>query len=62
MGPTKARQAGEEIEITPEMIEAGVDELYCFDMQRQDDDEMREAIASVFNVMLSLFQRDKTAR
>lgn len=43
-----------EIEITPEMIEAGMEELFRHDIQEPCEDEMREAVAAVFRVMANL--------
>jgi hypothetical protein len=44
----------EEIEITPEMIEAGFGELCCHDITEPRDDEMREAVRCVFLAMFAL--------
>jgi hypothetical protein len=44
-----------EIEIiTPEMIEAGLAELYCHDISLPVEEEMKLAVKRVFLVMLSL--------
>ena len=42
----------DEIEITPEMIEAGVEKLFEFDIQQPFRAEMRDAVAAVFREML----------
>lgn len=41
-----------EVEITPEMIEAGLRALYTFRITEPDEDEMRSAVAEVFKMML----------
>jgi hypothetical protein len=41
----------EECEITPEMIEAGLDELYSHDITEPRRAEMREAVRAVFAAM-----------
>jgi hypothetical protein len=40
-----------QIEITPEMIEAGLNRLYEFHITEPDSDEMRDAVAAVFRAM-----------
>lgn len=42
----------EEIEVTPEMIEAGVDELYRHDILEPKRVEMKVAVSEVFRAML----------
>lgn len=41
----------EEIEATPEMIEAGLDELWNHNIMEPRHDEMRIAVASIYRVM-----------
>lgn len=45
------RLASDEIEITPEMIEAGLAELWNHDITEPREDEMREAVRSVYSAM-----------
>ena len=40
-------------ELTPEMIDAGVEELYSHDITEPRLDEMREAVAAVYRVMVA---------
>ena len=40
------------MEITPEMIEAGLNSLYEFHISEPDRDELREAVAAVFRAMI----------
>jgi hypothetical protein len=47
-----AGQAGAEIEVTPEMMDAGLSALYRFHITEPDDEEMREAVCAVFNAMI----------
>ena len=47
-----AESSAPEIEITPEMIEAGLGALFRFHISEPDDDEMREAVAAVFRSMI----------
>ena len=49
--PAGGVPATDEIEITSEMIEAGVDELYCFDITEPRLNEMRIAVAAIFRRM-----------
>ena len=44
----------EEIEVTPEMIEAGLEALYCFPITEPDDASMKKAVVAVFSAMLSV--------
>lgn len=46
-----AKTESAEIEITPEMIAAGVDALYQFDINEPTQAEMEHAVRSVFVVM-----------
>jgi hypothetical protein len=49
-----SRSAGapaNEIEITPEMIEAGLNALYGFPITEPFESEMREAVVSVYKAM-----------
>ena len=41
-----------EIEVTSEMIEAGLEEIYRFTISEPTDDEMREAVRAVYVVMV----------
>jgi hypothetical protein len=43
--------ATNEIEITPEMIEAGLNALYGFPITEPFESEMREAVATVYRAM-----------
>ena len=43
-----------EIEITPEMIEAGLEALYSFPITEPFESEMREAVAAVYRAMCSI--------
>lgn len=47
-------RASDDIQVTPEMIEAGMEELFCHDIQEPYEDEMRKAVAAVFRVMANL--------
>jgi hypothetical protein len=47
----------DEIEITPEMIEAGVEELYSHPILQPDDQSMALAVSAVFRTMLALSPR-----
>jgi hypothetical protein len=52
-----SRSAGapeQEIEVTPEMIEAGLATLYEFDITEPFESEMREAVAAVYRAMCSI--------
>lgn len=44
----------DEIEITPEMIEAGLEALYGFPITEPTEAEMRVAVAEVFRTMARL--------
>jgi hypothetical protein len=44
MGSPEKRQVGKEIEITPEMIEAGITELFFYERGSDDSDECVAAI------------------
>lgn len=46
-----------EIEVTPAMIEAGVDTLYRFDITEPVRPDMDEAVKAVFLAMLSMHQK-----
>jgi hypothetical protein len=46
--------AEKEIEITPEMIEAGMSALYDFPITEPFESEMREAVAAVYGAMSSI--------
>lgn len=52
-----ARKTGapemDEVEITPEMIEAGLEELYKHPVMEPDDGTMREAVKCVFKRMMA---------
>ena len=41
-----------EIEVTPEIIEAGVEKLYEFDLHEPFRDELRKGVVAVFLEML----------
>jgi hypothetical protein len=43
-----------EIEITPEMIEAGLGALYGFPITEPFESDMREAVAAVYRAMCSI--------
>jgi len=43
-----------EIEVTDEMIVAGVDELYCHPIMEPTDDRLAEAVKAVFCRMLEV--------
>ena len=47
--PTKNRQAGADVEITPAMIEAGVNELCSYDWERDDP---REVVSRILGFVL----------
>ena len=51
---TAPGEAEIEIEVTPEMAEAGRKELYGFCITEPEAAEMREAVSAVFRVMLSV--------
>lgn len=51
----------DEIEVTPEMIEAGVERLYCFPITEPDEDSMRAAVAEVYRVMVATYVKDECA-
>jgi hypothetical protein len=42
---------GNEIEVTPEMVEAGLEELYKFPIIDPWEDQLREAVTRVFLAM-----------
>lgn len=48
-----AKEAKErrEIEITPEMIRAGVDVLWDFDLMHPTEDELQKAVGAVYRAM-----------
>lgn len=50
--PTRASVKIEDLEITPTMIEAGLECLYGFDITEPRRSEMREAVKAVFIAML----------
>lgn len=50
-----------EIEVTPEMIEAGLEKLYEFDITCPVDAEMRLAVAAVFVEMLQCHGKRRVA-
>ena len=50
------------IEVTPEMIEAGVDELYRYGPSEPFEEKMKKAVAAVYRVMASVPLRASTAR
>jgi hypothetical protein len=56
------RAANEEIEITPEMIDAGFAKLYEFDISHPMEAEMREAVRSVFLSMLLARQKSHSSK
>jgi hypothetical protein len=45
-------EPNDELEITPEMIEAGRERLYEFEITDPSRDEMNEAVKAVFRAML----------
>ena len=47
----------DDVEITPEMIEAGLEELYRHGPAEPFDETMREAVAAVYRVMASVSPR-----
>ena len=59
--PSSENCSDTEIEITPEMIEAGVEELYCHDITEPRKDEMCEAVANVYRVMAAVFAKESSA-
>ena len=50
-----------EIEITPEMIETGVSELYCHPIMEPTDDVLAEAVKAVFCRMLEVQRQNVRA-
>lgn len=52
--PGRDRPGLPEIEVTLEMIEAGVEELYRHPIMEPDDETMAEAVRSVFYRMLEV--------
>ena len=50
-----------EIEVTPEMIEVGVEELYCHDIMEPTDEAMKKAVSAVYRVMASVPLRASTS-
>lgn len=51
MTDTDERQAGDEIEVTEEMIEAGLETLYGFRITEPSRDEMGDAVREVYVAM-----------
>jgi hypothetical protein len=54
---TDERQAGDEIEVTEEMIRAGVEELRLWEQGRSSPDVTREVVENVFRSMLRFLPR-----
>lgn len=51
--PSEIRQAGDEIEVTPEMIEAGLEWLYAYSADATDGrDTVREIIRAALAILL----------
>ena len=50
-----------EVEVTPEMIEAGVDELYGYPIMEPNDDVLVEAVKVVFCRMLEVHRQNGRA-
>ena len=50
-----------EIEVTPEMIEAGVDELYGHPIMEPNDDVLAETVKAVFCRMLEVHRQNVRA-
>jgi hypothetical protein len=48
-----------EIEVTPEMIEAGLDELWSHDLCEAGREEFRTAALAVFRAMMSAHERER---
>lgn len=48
---TRSEPVEEEIEVTPEMVEAGLSRLFRFHISEPDEDELRVAVAEVFKAM-----------
>lgn len=53
----EGRESDSEIEVSPEMIDAGVSELLTYSIADLDRDELRDAIRGVFRVFLSYQER-----
>ena len=45
------------IEVTPEMIKAGVDELYCYPIMEPDNEVLAGAVRAVFCRMLEVHRQ-----
>ena len=52
----RERQSPTEIEITPEMIDAGLEHLYRYHHDRGVNDE--DTVKFIFQAMLSCYRRD----
>jgi hypothetical protein len=53
----------DEIEVTPEMIEAGIDKLYDLpELLGPSPEQLREAVRAVFNEMLRVYGLQQRAR
>jgi hypothetical protein len=52
--PDTAGAPEQEIEITPEMIDAGLSVLYRFPITEPVESEMREAVAAVYRAMSNI--------
>ena len=52
LDPVEAGAPEKEIEITPEMIEAGATELYRHDLDLWEKEKVRRAVADIFLSML----------
>lgn len=62
MADRPAREKEDEIEITPEMIEAGLDELYNHDITEPRKDDMRLAVRSVYSAMYEVLAEYRRAK
>jgi len=60
--PKGAAGPEHEIEVTPAMIEAGVNELFGFSITEPSELEMREAVKAVYTIMESRRLLDRANR
>jgi hypothetical protein len=48
-----------EIEVTPEMVEAGLNELWSHDLCEARKEEFRVAVVAAFSAMMSAHERER---
>lgn len=57
--PNSEREPDEFIDVTPEMIEAGYDELLPYNGEANTEKEMKEAVVAVYMAMVAVFPKDR---